>query len=80
MSCSRTLSCPAEFSGAELGREVARRRPNVKMLYTSGYSEDGIVHQGRLDPGIVLLGKPYRKLDLARKIREVLGDQAQPAE
>lgn len=71
---------PGGISGAELGREVARRRPNVKVLYTSGYSEDGIVHQGRLDPGIVLLGKPYRKLDLARKIREVLGDQAHPAE
>ena len=66
------------MSGAELGREVARRRPAVKLLYTSGYSEDGIVHYGRLDPGIVLLGKPYRKLDLARKIRDVLGDQAQP--
>jgi CheY-like chemotaxis protein len=69
---------PGGMSGAELGREVARRRPAVKLLYTSGYSEDGIVHYGRLDPGIVLLGKPYRKLDLARKIRDVLGDQAQP--
>ncbi|MGO8913251.1 MAG: ATP-binding protein [Bradyrhizobium sp.] len=67
---------PGGINGAELGREVARRRPGVKILYTSGYSEDGIVHDGRLDPGIVLLGKPYRKLDLARKIREVLGDQA----
>jgi len=64
---------PGGINGAELGREVARRRPGVKMLYTSGYSEDGIVHHGRLDPGIVLLGKPYRKLDLARKIRDVLG-------
>jgi signal transduction histidine kinase len=64
---------PGGINGAELGREVARRRPGVKMLYTSGYSEDGIVHHGRLDPGIVLLGKPYRKLDLARKIRGVLG-------
>jgi len=71
---------PGGISGAELGREVAGRRPNVKMLYTSGYSEDGIVHHGRLDPGVVLLGKPYRKLDLARKIRDVLGDQAQPGE
>jgi PAS domain S-box-containing protein len=64
---------PGGINGAELGREVARRRPAVKILYTSGYSEDGIVHDGRLDPGIVLLGKPYRKLDLARKIRDVLG-------
>jgi PAS domain S-box-containing protein len=71
---------PGGINGAELGREVARRRPAVKTLYTSGYSEDGIVHQGRLDPGVVLLGKPYRKLDLARKIRDVLGDQDNPTE
>jgi CheY-like chemotaxis protein len=71
---------PGGINGAELGREVARRRPTVKMLYTSGYSENGIVHQGRLDPGIVLLRKPYRKLDLAHKIRDVLDDQVDPAE
>jgi CheY-like chemotaxis protein len=63
---------PGGIGGAELGREVARSRPAVKILYTSGYSADGIVHHGRLDPGVVLLGKPYRKLDLARKIRDVL--------
>jgi PAS domain S-box-containing protein len=69
---------PGGMNGSELGREVTRRRPTVKLLYTSGYSENGIMHDGRLDPGVVLLGKPYRKLDLARKIREVLGDLPRP--
>ena len=71
---------PGGINGAELGREIARRRPGVKILYISGYSENAIVHDGRLDPGIVLLENPYRKLDLARKIREVLGDHARPTE
>ena len=64
---------PGGMSGSQLGSEVTRRRPAVRILYTSGYSEGGIVHEGRLDPGITLLRKPYRKRDLANKIREVLG-------
>ena len=52
----------------------------MKELFTTGYARNAIVHQGRLDPGVVLLGKPYRKLDLARKIRDVLGDQDNPTE
>jgi CheY-like chemotaxis protein len=65
------------MNGRQLSNEVTRRRPAVKVLYTSGYSEGGIVHQGRLDPGIALLSKPYRQSDLARKIREVLGDRSE---
>jgi hypothetical protein len=42
------------------------------VLYTSGYTENAIFHHGRLDPGVTLLAKPYRKSDLARKIREAL--------
>ena len=44
----------------------------LKTLYTSGYAEDAIVHHGRLDPGVLLLVKPYRKSDLARMIRMAL--------
>ena len=44
----------------------------MKVLYTSGYTENAIVHHGRLDPGVALLNKPYRKVDLAQKVREVL--------
>ena len=47
-------------------------RTGLKVLYTSGYTENAIVHHGRLDPGVLLLAKPYRKADLARMIRMAL--------
>ena len=60
------------MSGRELADEARKLRPGLKVLYTSGYTENAIVHHGRLDPGVLLLGKPYRRSDLARKIREAL--------
>jgi signal transduction histidine kinase len=63
---------PGGLNGRQLADEVLRRRPSVKVLFTSGYTEKAIVHHGRLDQGVALLNKPYRKADLARKIREVL--------
>jgi nitrogen-specific signal transduction histidine kinase len=63
---------PGAMNGRELAQELVLRRPGIKILFTSGYTEDAIVHHGRLDPGVALLNKPYRKTDLARKIREVL--------
>jgi PAS domain S-box-containing protein len=62
---------PGGMNGRELAEAVLKRRPGVKVLYTSGYT-DKIVYEGRLDPGVALLRKPYRKLDLSQKIREVL--------
>jgi hypothetical protein len=43
------------------------------VLFTSGYAENAIVHHGRLDPGVLLLAKPYRKQQLAQMIRAALG-------
>jgi CheY-like chemotaxis protein len=63
---------PGGMNGRQLADEVKKRRPAVRVLYTSGYTENAIVHHGRLDPGVTLLAKPYRKADLARMIREVL--------
>ena len=63
---------PGGMNGAQLAHEIERRRPGAKVLYTSGYTENAIFHHGRLDPGVTLLAKPYRKSDLARKIREAL--------
>jgi signal transduction histidine kinase len=64
------------MSGSKNGRELAdavvQRRPEVKVLYTSGYSQTAIVHNGRLDPGVLLLTKPYRRSDLAQMIRVAL--------
>jgi signal transduction histidine kinase/HAMP domain-containing protein len=64
---------PGGMNGRELADEMVRRRPNARVLYTSGFTENAIVHQGRLDPNVALLSKPYRKLDLAQMIRKALG-------
>jgi len=61
------------MNGRELAEAIVKQRPTTKVLFTSGYSEDVLVHHGRLDPGVALINKPYRETELARKIREVLG-------
>ncbi len=63
---------PGGMSGRDLADEAQRVRPGLKVLFTSGYAEHAIVHHGRLDPGVQLLGKPYRRAELARKVRAVL--------
>jgi CheY-like chemotaxis protein len=63
---------PGSMNGRQLVEEVRKLRGEFKVLYTSGYTENAIVHHGRLDPGILLLAKPYRKADLARMIRLAL--------
>jgi signal transduction histidine kinase/CHASE3 domain sensor protein len=64
---------PSGMTGRQLADEVAKHRPGIKVLYTSGYTDNAIVHQGRLDPGVLLLSKPYRKSQLARMVRQALG-------
>jgi PAS domain S-box-containing protein len=64
---------PGGMSGRELAEEVARRRPGVRVLYTSGYTDNAIIHQGKLDDGVMLLTKPYRRNQLAETIRKALG-------
>jgi CheY-like chemotaxis protein len=65
---------PGPMNGRLLADEAVRRRPALKTLYTSGYTENAIVHHGRLDSGVLLLAKPYRKSELARMIRMALGN------
>jgi CheY-like chemotaxis protein len=60
---------PGPMNGRLLADEALRRRPGIAVLFTSGYTENAIVHHGRLDPGVLLLAKPYRKSDLARMVR-----------
>jgi signal transduction histidine kinase/HAMP domain-containing protein/ActR/RegA family two-component response regulator len=60
---------PGGMNGRQLADQIAKRVPELKVLYTSGYAENAIVHHGRLDPGVLLLAKPYRKADLARMVR-----------
>jgi CheY-like chemotaxis protein len=78
---------PGGINGRQLADAVVARRPSVKVLFTSGYTENAIVHHGRLDAGVMLLSKPYRRSDLARMVRAALdsdlaaaaGDTGAPA-
>jgi signal transduction histidine kinase len=63
---------PGGMNGRQLATEALKRRPGLKVLYTSGYTENAIVHHGRLDAGVLLLPKPYLGSDLARMIRTAL--------
>ena len=63
---------PGGMNGRQIAIEALKRRPGLKVLYTSGYTENAIVHHGRLDAGVLLLAKPYLSSDLARMIRTAL--------
>ncbi|HRK69419.1 MAG TPA: response regulator, partial [Hyphomonas sp.] len=65
---------PGGMGGRDLADAARRLRPDLKVLFTSGYTENSIVHDGRLDSGVKLLSKPYRRKQLASKIREVLDE------
>ena len=65
------------YDGRQLADAVRALRPGLPVVYTSGYTENAIVHHGRLDEGVTLLSKPYRADQLARTVSEVL--QAVPA-
>jgi CheY-like chemotaxis protein len=60
------------MTGRQLADAAKARRPGLKAVFTSGYTENSIVHQGKLDKGVSFLSKPFRRQDLARKIRETL--------
>jgi CheY-like chemotaxis protein len=65
------------------GRELADRArvvmPNIRVLFITGYSQDAIVHQGRLDPDIELLEKPFRSESLAVRVRAILDAETKAA-
>ncbi len=68
------------MNGRELAQRIAEIRPNVKILYMSGYTENVIGHNGMLDAGIRLLQKPFNLRDLKSKVREVLDASPTPPE
>jgi CheY-like chemotaxis protein len=63
---------PGAMNGREVAREARRRRPSLKVLYTTGYTRDVVVHDGRLDPGIELIMKPFTAAALGGKVRQML--------
>jgi PAS domain S-box-containing protein len=68
---------PGPLRSPELARKARERLPDIAVLFTSGYTDNAIVHAGRLDEGIELLSKPYSREAMARKIRHVLRNQQQ---
>jgi PAS domain S-box-containing protein len=66
---------PGKIKSTELARQAKGLLPNLQVLYTSGYTQNAIIHGGRLDPGVELLSKPYRREQLAAKVRQMLGGQ-----
>ena len=66
-----------EMSGPELANQIAVGRPEIKVLFTSGYTDDVIARQGVLENGVAFIQKPYRPKALARRIREVLDGSAE---
>jgi signal transduction histidine kinase/CheY-like chemotaxis protein len=63
---------PGGVNGRQLATEGIKRRPELKVLYTSGYAENALIHHGRLDAGVLLLPKPYVSADLARMLLTAL--------
>ena len=65
------------MNGRQLADDARRQRPGLKVLFTTGYARNAIVHQGRIDPGVELLVKPFTRAQLAQRIRAVLDARAQ---
>jgi CheY-like chemotaxis protein len=63
---------PGAMTGRVLADQAKDMRPGLRVLYTTGYTRNAIVHQGRLDPDVHLLNKPYTQQSLARKVRDLL--------
>lgn len=68
---------PGTLKSPELARKAKERQPDIAVLFTSGYTENSIVHGGKLDAGVELLSKPYTRDALARKFRHVINNQRQ---
>jgi signal transduction histidine kinase/CheY-like chemotaxis protein len=63
---------PGKVRGRDLSERLQAMRPEMPVLFMSGYTENSIVHHGRLDDGVELIGKPFKREQLARKVAEVL--------
>ncbi|MBC9880007.1 PAS domain S-box protein [Bradyrhizobium sp. INPA01-394B] len=61
-----------DMNGRRLADEALERRPDLKILFTTGYTRNAVIHNGTLDPGVAFLPKPFSLDALARKVRQVL--------
>src|SRR5262249_49909446 len=70
------VGLPGGMNGRQLADAVHRIRPDLKVLFTTGYARNAIVHGGRLDPGVQLLPKPFTYAALASKVAELMGSKS----
>ena len=73
------IGLPRGINGRRLAEEARNRRSHVKILFTTGYARNAIVHDGRLDPGVELLPKPFTQAALAEKLRDIIDAKTAPA-
>ena len=66
------VGLPGGMNGRQLADEARRRKPSLRVLFTTGYARNAIVHDGRLDPGVELITKPYAQGTLSAKLRDML--------
>jgi two-component system, cell cycle sensor histidine kinase and response regulator CckA len=64
-----------KMNGVAVARALTQKRPGLKVLYMSGYTENAVVHHGVLDPGIRYLQKPFMPAELIRKVRGILDNK-----
>jgi CheY-like chemotaxis protein len=72
------IGLPGGMNGRQLAEEARKLRPNLRVLFTTAYARNAIVHDGRLDPGVALLPKPYTQPALATKVRDILDARQSP--
>jgi CheY-like chemotaxis protein len=66
------IGLPGPYNGRQLADEAWRHNPALKVLFTTGYARNAIVHNGRLDPGVELIVKPFSYAALAAKLNAIL--------
>ena len=73
------IGLPGGMNGRQLADEARKRRPHLRVLFTTAYARNAIVHDGRLDPGVALLPKPYTQSALATKVRDIIDARLSPS-
>src|SRR5262249_19315962 len=73
------IGLPGGMNGRKLADAVREKRQGLKVLFTTGYARNAIVHDGRLDPGVDLITKPFTQAALAARLRDILDARAHPA-
>ena len=69
------VGLPGGMNGRELAETARKRKPGIGVLFTTGYARNAIVHEGRLEPGVRLITKPFTRGTLASKLRDILDDR-----